>query len=109
MQTTLGRTLRVNRMMIIRLVTDVEAAGLVRRTQAPHNRRTYDVTLTLAGRSALAQADAVVVRGEVTLLAHLAADEQAQFRALLERLIEAYGCVEPTGDGREDGAGECDE
>lgn len=107
-QTTLGRTLQVNRMMIMRIVNDVESAGLVRRTPTPRNRRAYDVTLTPAGRSVLAQADAVVGLNELNLLAPLAADGQVQFRALLGRLIEAYDHMEPTGDGREDGAGECD-
>ncbi len=101
-QTALTRPLRVNRMMIMRLVNDLEAAGLVRRAPTLHNRRAYDVALTPQGASVLAQIDALVGAVETTMLAPLATDEQAQFRAMLLRLIEAHSQPACLADAREE-------
>jgi len=103
-QTTLGHTLHLNRMMIMRLVTAMEDAGLVHRTPTPHNRHAYVVTLTPAGQALLLQAEAVVGRAEEAFFAPLAPDEYLQFRALLARLLEAHACVEPPRAERADRA-----
>jgi len=86
-QTALTRPLHANRMMVLRFVHELTQAGLVRRAPTAHHRRVYDVTLTAQGRAVLAQTAASVDAVETALVAPLSPAEQAQFRALLLRLM----------------------
>jgi len=91
-QSALAPPLRANRMMILRLVHDLAQARRVRRVRRDPtacHRRAYDVTLTSAGRAVLAHTAASVDVVEAATLASLSANEQAQFRALLRRLMHA--------------------
>ncbi|MDQ2827471.1 MAG: MarR family transcriptional regulator [Chloroflexota bacterium] len=102
-QTALAKPIRANRMMITRLVNDIEEAGLVHRTPISRNRRAYNVTLTPQGTSVLAQTDTLVGVVEASILAPFSIDEQTQFRAMLLFLIEAYSRMEPAANRREEG------
>jgi len=78
--------------MILRLVHDLAQARRVRRVRRDPtacHRRAYDVTLTSAGRAVLAHTAVSVDVVEAATLASLSANEQAQFRALLRRLMHA--------------------
>ena len=95
----LAPPLRANRVMILRLVHDlahdlaqarrVRRVRRVRRDPTACHRRAYDVTLTSAGRAVLAHTAVSVDVVEAATLASLSANEQAQFRALLRRLMHA--------------------
>ncbi len=91
----LAPPLRANRVMILRLVHDLAQARRVRRVRRVRrdptacHRRAYDVTLTSAGRAVLAHTAVSVDVVEAATLASLSANEQAQFRALLRRLMHA--------------------
>jgi len=94
-QSALAPPLRANRVMILRLVHDLAQARRVRRVRRVRrdptacHRRAYDVTLTSAGRAVLAHTAVSVDVVEAATLASLSANEQAQFRALLRRLMHA--------------------
>jgi len=91
-QSALAPPLRANRVMILRLVHDLAQARRVRRVRRDPtacHRRAYDVTLTSAGRAVLAHTAVSVDVVEAATLASLSANEQAQFRARLRRLMHA--------------------
>ena len=69
--------------MAVGLLDDLEAQGLVARGRDPKDRRRSIVTLTDAGRTKLAAADALARRIETQVLGDLSADD----RALLQRTL----------------------
>lgn len=69
--------------MCVGMLDELEEAGLVARVRDPKDRRRSIVTLTDAGRTKLAQADAVAQRIESQVLGDLTADD----RALLLRAL----------------------
>jgi DNA-binding MarR family transcriptional regulator len=70
------------------IVDKLEAHGLVERQPHPDDRRRKLVTLTSAGRDAIATADAILLRPP-RAISILRADELRQLTKLLRRLIEA--------------------
>ncbi|MGO8869989.1 MAG: MarR family winged helix-turn-helix transcriptional regulator [Acidimicrobiales bacterium] len=70
------------------IVDKLEAHGLVERHPHPDDRRRKLVTLTTAGREALATADAILLRPP-RAIGTLRSEELRQLVHLLERLIEA--------------------
>lgn len=70
-----------------RLVRD----GLIARQENPDDRRQKQLTLTPAGAALLGEMESVTVERMRLIMAVLSRDEQEQFRALLIRLIAAYG------------------
>jgi DNA-binding MarR family transcriptional regulator len=70
------------------IVDKLEAHGLVERRPHPDDRRRKLVTLTAAGRNAIATADAILLRPPPAI-ANLPADDLGQLTELLTRLLEA--------------------
>jgi DNA-binding MarR family transcriptional regulator len=70
------------------IVDKLEAHGLVQRQLHPDDRRRKLVSLTTAGRDAIATADAILLRPP-RAIASLGPDELRQLTELLRRLIEA--------------------
>jgi DNA-binding MarR family transcriptional regulator len=70
------------------IVDKLEAHGLVERQPHSNDRRRKLVTLTTAGRDAIATADAILLRPPQSL-GILASEELRQLIQLLNRLIEA--------------------
>ncbi len=70
------------------IVDKLEAHGLVERRAHPDDRRRKLVSLTAAGRDAVATADAILLRPPQAISA-LRPDELRQLTGLLRRLIEA--------------------
>jgi DNA-binding MarR family transcriptional regulator len=70
------------------IVDKLEAHGLVERRPHPDDRRRKLVTLTPAGRSAIATADAILLRPPPAVSTLSAADLE-QLTALLTRLVDA--------------------
>jgi DNA-binding MarR family transcriptional regulator len=81
------------------VVDKLEAHGLVERRPHPDDRRRKLVTLTAAGRDALATADAILLRPPPAI-STLPADDLGQLTGLLTRLLDA------DEDGAGAGAGE---
>lgn len=70
------------------IVDKLEAHGLVERRPHPDDRRRKLVTLTAAGRDAIATADAILLRPPHAV-ATLTADDLAQLAELCTRLLDA--------------------
>lgn len=89
-QVALADFLHADRMTMVRLIDDLERAGLVRRNPNARDRRAYDVTLTTEGQAILAQTHAAVSAADAALLAPLSVEEQVRFQEMLVRVIEAH-------------------
>jgi DNA-binding MarR family transcriptional regulator len=70
------------------IVDKLEAHGLVERQPHPDDRRRKLVTLTVAGHSAVATADAILLRPPPAVTA-LPADDLGQLTELLTRILAA--------------------
>jgi DNA-binding MarR family transcriptional regulator len=82
---------------MVAAVDELEDAGLVERRPDPADRRVRLVTVTDAGRTALARARSVVARTEDDLLADLGDDRATLRRLLLTALHGRLGAVPPGG------------
>jgi DNA-binding MarR family transcriptional regulator len=76
------------------IVDKLEAHGLVERLPHPEDRRRKLVTLTAAGRDAVATADGILLRPPGAFAA-LPAEDLEQLIRLLTRLVDAAGPEDP--------------
>jgi DNA-binding MarR family transcriptional regulator len=90
-QAELGRRLAVDRSDMAAATSELERAGLVRRTRDATDRRRNLVALTPAGVFALRQLDAHVSEAQEDLLAPLTPAERRELTRLLARLVEFHG------------------
>ena len=81
-QQELADLVLVNRTVMVGIVDELEAAGLVERRRNPADRRAYALQLTDRGREVVVQARPVIEAAEERLLARLSEREQ---RRLLRR------------------------
>jgi DNA-binding MarR family transcriptional regulator len=86
-QAEVAERLGINRTIMVRLVDRLEAAGYVTRTRNPANRRSYVLSLTEQGRTALDGMRAAVSERDARVTADLTAHERRRFDALLSRLL----------------------
>jgi DNA-binding MarR family transcriptional regulator len=86
-QQTLGRVAHVNRSLVVKLVDALEARSWVVRERSAHDRRTYALVLTDAGRAALADVEADLDRGEHALTEGLTDQERRRLRTRLSELL----------------------
>jgi DNA-binding MarR family transcriptional regulator len=70
------------------IVDKLEAHGLVERRPHPDDKRRKLVTLTAAGRDAIATVDAILLRPPAAI-SSLSADDLGQLTRLLTRLLDA--------------------
>ncbi len=91
----LARGAFVTRQSMNVLLQGLERAGEVTRPEVAPSGRALPVTLTDAGRRALAQASAAVRAVELRMLAQLSADEQDETRRLLGSLVAALAPGRP--------------
>jgi DNA-binding MarR family transcriptional regulator len=71
--------------VVVAAIDQLEQAGMVERNRDPADRRRSVVTLTAAGRTALARADEIADRAVAEILAGLDADELGRLRSLLTK------------------------
>ena len=69
------------------LLNEMEAAGHVRRSRDPADRRRHIVEITGEGKRAVARADEALNEVEGQVLGNLSADERATLRGLLNRAM----------------------
>ncbi|TDD27112.1 MarR family transcriptional regulator [Actinomadura sp. KC06] len=78
----------IDKSTMVRIIDELEDAGLVRRERAPQDRRAYSITLTPAGERTLAGARRVATDVGDRLFGWLRQDDRAHLVALLTRLAE---------------------
>ncbi|MFF0492620.1 MarR family winged helix-turn-helix transcriptional regulator [Nocardia sp. NPDC004068] len=88
-QQVLSAELRIDRSVMVGIADDLERSGFVRRERDPADRRAYAVTITPAGRRALAKAEKAIPEFLATTFGALTAAERAQLTGLLGKLLFA--------------------
>ncbi|WP_028923208.1 MarR family winged helix-turn-helix transcriptional regulator [Pseudonocardia acaciae] len=86
-QRVLGEELRIDRSVMVGIADELERSGYVRRERDPGDRRAYAVTVTEAGRRALAEAERAVPEFLDSTFAALTAAERDQLTSLLGKLL----------------------
>jgi DNA-binding MarR family transcriptional regulator len=86
-QHVLGRRLGIDKSTMTVVGDHLEGLGLVARQRNPRNRRAYELTLTEAGRGALAAAEPLVAMVEEAMLLPLDQAERKVLHALLLRML----------------------
>ena len=89
-QVDLAERLGINRTVMVAVIDRLEKSGHVRRTRNPDNRRSYVLSLTDEGRSALAAARRAVAARDRRLTEALTDPERARLDELLSRLLPAH-------------------
>jgi DNA-binding MarR family transcriptional regulator len=82
-QQQLGRTLRIDRTTMVKLVDALEAQNLARRKNHPEDRRAYLVEITSEGSKALAVVGKIADAIEADLLAQFTEQERKLIRRAL--------------------------
>ncbi len=88
-QSRVSEEVGVDRATLANVVARLEAAGLLRRVTGRLDRRQKLLTLTPKGKALLARMQAPARRAHARTIAALSPAEQAQFLALLARLVDA--------------------
>jgi DNA-binding MarR family transcriptional regulator len=86
-QARLGTLLHVNRTVMISVIDDIEAAGLVRRERDPADRRRYALRITEEGRAAVPLLREAAVLAERELTASLTGGQRRRLGVLLRLLV----------------------
>lgn len=86
-QQDLAERLGINRTAMVKLIDRLEEAGQVTRSRNPADRRSYTLSLTPAGRVAMAAMGPFIARGEVELTTALRPAERRRLNDLLRRLL----------------------
>ena len=91
-QAQLGQRVHMDRTTVVHVVDRFEALGYARRSPDPADRRSYALTLTREGDTALARARHLAREAEEAALAALSSDERVQLIALLQKLHQPVSC-----------------
>lgn len=95
-QIEVARRFGIDRTVMVRLVDDMEAAGLVERRPDPADRRARRIVATERGRAAYEDAWTRLQLVDDHVLAPLSAAERAAFTDMALRVVEHLVCVDPT-------------
>lgn len=87
-QAALAQRLGITGPSVLRMVDQLEDAGLIAREASAGDRRSYALALTAAGREKLEALRQHIPAYEAELAARLSADERRQLMALLDRVAE---------------------
>ncbi len=90
----------MDKVAVSRAVAGLARDRRVRRATATRDRRRSELSLTARGWSVYRRIVPLALAYERRLLAELSPDEQAQFEALLLRLLRRSGKLGPAGDAR---------
>ena len=85
-QTALGKALGIDRSTVVAVIDKLEAGGLVERTPALTDRRSYALQLSLQGTNLLRRARSLVAKHEKRIAAGLTKADQGQLITLLSKL-----------------------
>jgi DNA-binding MarR family transcriptional regulator len=90
-QQAIGAKHRIDRTTMVKLADGLEERGLIARKVHPHDRRSYNLSLTPQGEVVLEQALALVKETQDAFLGPLTQAEWEQLRQLLTRLLAHQG------------------
>jgi DNA-binding MarR family transcriptional regulator len=90
-QTALSRANSRDKSTLTPLIADLVRRGLIRRTRAADDQRTYRLALTAAGTKLLDQLTACAREHERALDATIGARDRAQFLRILRKLAQEMG------------------
>ena len=85
-QAELAKHLGLDRTVMVYLIDDLEAAGLVERVADPNDRRSKLIRATAEGRARLCELRKVTAAAEADLLADFSPAEAELLRSLLQRI-----------------------
>ncbi len=85
-QRKLSDRIPIDRVAMVSVINDLEAAALAERQPCPGDRRAHALSLTLKGDEVLRKARAAVDAADAAGLAPLSADERSQLDSLARRL-----------------------
>jgi len=88
-QRQLIELLGADKSAMTRTMDELERAGLVERSREPHDRRTYAIVLTDAGRRRHQQAEHAAIRAGEHIFARLTPGEHRDLHNLLRKLTDA--------------------
>jgi MarR family transcriptional regulator for hemolysin len=100
-QAALAEQIAVDPSILVRLLDDLEEAGLVARCTDPADRRNTRVVPTSQGRERYAALETKLRRAEDQILHGLTSAEQSIFRKLLARLATRANAAQPANCSRE--------
>jgi DNA-binding MarR family transcriptional regulator len=86
-QQQLSSDMGIDPSAMVKLINELEAAGLAERRRRPGDRRAWEVTITPAGRSTLERARELVADVEEYVLGELSTSERRQLLTLLRRAL----------------------
>jgi MarR family transcriptional regulator, lower aerobic nicotinate degradation pathway regulator len=86
-QQQLSSDMGIDPSAMVKLINEVEDAGLAERRRRPGDRRAWEVTITPKGRRTLQRARRVVTEAQDEVLGGLTAVERRQLLTLLRRAL----------------------
>ncbi len=92
-QQQIADAMRIHRNVMVGLVDDLEARGLVERRRHAGDRRAHAVHLTSGARDLLTRAQHAADEHDAEVLAALDEGERGQLTSLLQRMAQAAGLV----------------
>ncbi len=88
-QQQLSSDMGIDPSAMVKLINELEQAGLAERRRRPNDRRAWEVVITVSGRRALEHARGRVAQVEDEVLGGLTAADRRQLLALLRRALES--------------------
>jgi DNA-binding MarR family transcriptional regulator len=95
-QAELASSLRMHAPNLVRVLDEMEEAGLIGRERDPADRRRQIIVLERRGATMLGRAERAAAETEAELLAALSPSERSQLRALLGR-VASHACSRGIG------------
>ena len=88
-QQQLSADMGIDPSAMVKLINDLENAGLAERRRRPGDRRAWEVAITAKGRRALERARQLAMQVEDEVLGGLTAGDRRQLLTLLRRTLDA--------------------
>ena len=88
-QTQLSADMGIDPSAMVKLVNELEQAGLAERRRRPGDRRAWEVVITTKGRRALERARKLILQVEDEVLGGLTTAQRRQLKALLRQALES--------------------
>lgn len=95
-QIQLGDQLGIDKASMVKLIDSLEKRKMVERIAHPTDRRVKNIQLTKVGQKTLDQCHQAKLRAEKKFFERLTAEEEKQFRHIIQKLIPAPAATHPS-------------